>query len=109
MGHGDKMIVPGDLEGSCNIISYIWSFEGKAYWDISDNWDWIIVTVKVKLVFRLIGPKETGDEIIVPGDMNSSCNIYNSIWSVEVKTYRSICDNWSWITVTVKVKLILKL
>ena len=35
---------------------------------------------------------EIGDEIIVPGYMEDSCNMVSSIWSIEVMTYRSICD-----------------
>ena len=31
MGLGDKMLVPGDLECSCNTVNYIWSVEGKSY------------------------------------------------------------------------------
>ena len=42
MGPGDEMIVPGDLEGSYNIISSIWSVEGKVYGYIYDNWGLII-------------------------------------------------------------------
>ena len=29
MGPGDEMIVPGDLEASCNMDSSIWSVEWK--------------------------------------------------------------------------------
>ena len=29
MGPGDEMIVPGDLEDSCNMVSSIWSVERK--------------------------------------------------------------------------------
>ena len=46
-------------------------------------------------------PMGPGDEIIVPGDLECSCNMVSSIWSFEGKTYRSNCDNWGWITVTV--------
>ena len=28
MGTGDEMTAPGDLEGSFNMVSSIWSFEG---------------------------------------------------------------------------------
>ena len=40
MGHGDKIIVTGELEGSCNIISSIWSVEGNIYIDL-------LVTIEV--------------------------------------------------------------
>ena len=39
-------------------------------------------------------PMGPGDEIIVPGDLECSCNMVSSIWSVERKTYRSMCDIW---------------
>ena len=38
MGPGDEMIVPGDLECSCNMVSSIWSVKKK---------DIVTVTVKV--------------------------------------------------------------
>jgi len=41
------------------------------------------------LINSLMGP---GDEMIVPGDHYCSCNMFGSIWSIERKTYRSICD-----------------
>ena len=47
MGPEDENIVPEDLEGSCNMVSYIWSFEGKTYCSIYYNL--ILVTVKVEL------------------------------------------------------------
>ena len=50
-----------------------------------------------------------GDERIVPADLELSYNVVTSLWFVEVKTYRPICDIWSWITVKVKVKLMLRL
>jgi len=31
LGPGDEMIVPGDIEGSSNMVSSSWSVEGKAY------------------------------------------------------------------------------
>ena len=37
-------------------------------------------------------PMGPGDEIIVPGDLECSCNMVSSIWSIERKTYRSMCD-----------------
>ena len=36
-GLEDELMVPGDLEGFCNIVSYIWSFEGRTYRSICDN------------------------------------------------------------------------
>ena len=39
-------------------------------------------------------PMGPGDEIIVPGDLECSCNMVSSIWSVERKIYRSMCDIW---------------
>ena len=39
-------------------------------------------------------PMGCGDEIIVPGDLECSCNMVSSIWSVERKTYRYMCDIW---------------
>ena len=50
------MIVLGNLESSCNMLSTIWSIEGKTYRPICDNQGLIIVTVKDKLVIRLIVP-----------------------------------------------------
>ena len=38
-----------------------------------------------------MGPR---DDIIVPGDLECFCNMVSSIWSVERKTYRSMCDIW---------------
>ena len=32
-------------------------------------------------------PMETGDEKIVPWDIECSCNMVSSIWSIEGKTY----------------------
>ena len=60
MRSGDGMIVPGDLEGSCNIVSYIWSFEGKAYISICNHLGRITESVKVKLMLRLIVPWDLG-------------------------------------------------
>ena len=37
-----------------------------------------------------MGPR---DEIIVPGDLECSCNMVSSIQSVERKTYISVGDN----------------
>ena len=54
MGPGDDMIVPGDLEGSCNMVSYISSDEGKTYRSICDNWTLIVRTEKIKPMLRLI-------------------------------------------------------
>jgi len=36
MGPGDKMIVSGDLEGFCNMVSSIWTIGGKIYRSICD-------------------------------------------------------------------------
>ena len=38
MGPSDEIIVPGDLGDSCNIVSYIGSFEGNTYRSICDLW-----------------------------------------------------------------------
>ena len=59
----------------------------KYYISICDNWGWITVTVKVKLMLTLI----------VPGDLEGFCDIFSSILSTEEKTSGSICDNWSFI------------
>ena len=45
-----------------------------------------LTDVKIK---SPMGPR---DEIIFLGDLECSCNMVSSIWSVERKTYRSICD-----------------
>ena len=37
MRPGDEMIVPMDLEGSCNVFPFIWSVEGKSYRSLCDN------------------------------------------------------------------------
>jgi len=37
MGPGDEMIVPRDLEGFCNLVSFIWSVEGKTCRPIGVN------------------------------------------------------------------------
>ena len=37
LGPGDEMIVPGDIEGSSNMVSYIWSVEGKTYRSLCDT------------------------------------------------------------------------
>ena len=29
LGPGDEIMVPGDQEGFCNIVSSIWSFKGR--------------------------------------------------------------------------------
>ena len=49
-----------------------------------------------------------GDEIIVPGDLECSCNMVSSIWSVERKTYRSMCTFEVTVIVTVKVTVKVK-
>ena len=33
------------------------------------------------------------DEMIVPVDLDGSCNMVSSIWTIERNTYRPICDN----------------
>ena len=38
---GDKMIVPGDLEHSYNVVTYIWSVEGRHIYSF--------VTIEVEL------------------------------------------------------------
>ena len=48
-----------------------------------------IMLPRILLINSIMGP---GDEIIVPGDLECSCNMVSSIWSVERKTYRSMCD-----------------
>ena len=50
-----------------------------------------------------------GDEIIVSGDLECFCKMFSSTWSVEGKAYILVCDNRSLITVTVKVKLMVRL
>ena len=44
-------------------------------------------------ILLIDGPIGLGDEMIVPGDLEGSCNMVISIWSFEGNTYRSICDN----------------
>ena len=51
----------------------------------SDSESWTDVEIN--------GPRGSGDEITVPGDVEGSCNIISSIWSVLKKTYISMCDN----------------
>ena len=44
---------------------------------------------RMLLINSPMGPE---DEMIVPGDLECSCNMVSFIWSVERKTSRSICD-----------------
>ena len=37
LGPGDEMIVPGDIEGSSNMVSYTWYVEGKTYRSLCDT------------------------------------------------------------------------
>ena len=78
MEPGDEMIIPGVLEGSCNIVSYIWSVEGETYGSICD---------------KINSPMGCGDEIIVPGDLEGSCNKVSSSVSFERKIYLSILNS----------------
>ena len=52
-------------------------------------------------------PKGPGNELIVPGNLDDSCNVVNFILSVEGKTYTSFCDTRGWITLTVNVEMII--
>ena len=55
------MIVPGDIEVSCNIVSFIRSVEGKIYGSICENWGLITyVKAKVKMMLSLIAPRYLG-------------------------------------------------
>ena len=36
MGPGDEIIVPWDIECSCNMVNFIWSFERKTYRSMFD-------------------------------------------------------------------------
>ena len=44
---------------------------------------------RILLISSSMGPV---DEMIVPGDLECSCNMVSFIWSVQWKTSRSICD-----------------
>ena len=68
-----------------------------------------IVTVKFTSYVKINRPMRPRDELIYPGDLVSSCNMVKYIWTVEGNRYKSICDNQGWITVSVKVKLMLTL
>ena len=51
------------------------------------------MTVKDKIeveINSLMGPTY---EMIVPGDLEGFYNVFSFIWSVEGKTYKSICGN----------------
>ena len=48
---------------------------------------------EIKIGDMINSPMGPGDEIIVPGDLECSCNMVSSIWSVEGKTCKPICDN----------------
>ena len=50
------------------------------YSSIYDSWSWITLTVKVKIILRLI----------VPWDLWGSCDVFTSIWSVEGSILSSI-------------------
>ena len=85
------MIVPGDLEGSCNEVASLWSVESKTYRSICYHGSWITVTLKVKLMLLLI-VDATRDEIVVP---ECFCNMFPNMWSVKDRAYAYICYNWS--------------
>ena len=59
MGPGNEIIVPGELECSCNMFSYIWSV-GRHICPCVTFEVTVIVTVKVILVLGLIIPWELG-------------------------------------------------
>ena len=44
---------------------------------------------RMQLINSPMGP---GKAMIIQGDLEDSCNIVSSIWSVAVKTYIYICD-----------------
>ena len=57
MGSGDEMIFPGDMKGSCNIVSFIQSVEGNTYGSIYEYWYFNIEgKMKVKLMLKLLFP-----------------------------------------------------
>ena len=71
--------------------------------EVELQWQWKLTDVKIN---SSIGP---GDEMIVPGDLEGTYNTVSSIFTVAGKIYRSTWDYWCWITVTVKVKHMLRL
>ena len=60
MGPWDQMIVPGDLEDSCNIVGSILHYEWNAYRSIVTFevtvTSTLKITVKGKLIVKLIVP-----------------------------------------------------
>ena len=56
------------------------------------QWQW-------KLIVEVNSPMRSGDEMIVPGDVEGSCNMVISIWSVERKTMIHLWHlrgQWQW-------------